>query len=143
MRRPSEELESKPIFLSFEEENEWTAWTKREDLVLHIELRKIASLMLIAPLSANTMAKMANGLCDNLLTNVFRCWNFTGKIPCVVAPAMNTFMYEHPLTEKQIDVLKNTLGVHVLPTLYKKLMCGDEGYGAMLDVPSIINEVKI
>jgi len=44
--------------------------------VLHIELRKWADVMLVAPLSANTMAKFASGICDNLLTLVFRAWNF-------------------------------------------------------------------
>ena len=70
--------------------------------MLHIELRKVAKLLVIAPLSANTMGKLANGLCDNLLTCVFRAWDFrsaeaAGSV--IVAPAMNTFMYEHPLTE--------------------------------------------
>lgn len=90
---------SKPIFVEFHDSDEWTSWTKREDIVLHIELRKIASLLLIAPLSANTMAKLAHGICDNLLTSVFRCWDFKNKVPVIVAPAMNSHMYENPLTE--------------------------------------------
>lgn len=49
-------------------------WEKRGDPVLHIELRKWANIMLIAPLSANTLAKLSNGLCDNLLTLVCRAW---------------------------------------------------------------------
>ena len=59
--------------------------------------------MLIAPLGANTMAKICNGVCDNILTQVTRAWHFEAgsevKYPFIVAPAMNTMMYEHPITE--------------------------------------------
>ena len=58
-------------------------------------------MMLIAPLSANSMAKMTHGICDNLLLSIFRCWDIKNiqKKAVVVAPAMNTFMYEHPITD--------------------------------------------
>jgi phosphopantothenoylcysteine decarboxylase len=91
-------IKGKSILVQFTDQDEWTCWTKREDNVLHIELRKLASLLLIAPLSANTMGKLANGLCDNLLTCVARCWELK-RFPFIVAPAMNTMMFEHPLTE--------------------------------------------
>ena len=87
-----------PVFVQFDDKDEWAAWNKREDYVLHIELRKIASILLIAPLSANTMGKIANGLCDNLLTCIARCWDIKND-PFIVAPAMNTMMYEHPITD--------------------------------------------
>lgn len=87
-----------PVFMQFDDKDEWAAWNKREDYVLHIELRKIASILLIAPLSANTMGKIANGLCDNLLTCIARCWDIKHH-PFIVAPAMNTMMYEHPITD--------------------------------------------
>lgn len=70
---------------------------------MHIELRKWADCLLIAPLSANTMAKISNGLCDNLLTNVARAWDYNK--PMILAPAMNTMMYENPITKKQITKL--------------------------------------
>lgn len=71
-----EEEHKKNLKISFEEreipilidENEWE-WKKRGDQILHIELRKWADILLIAPLSANTLAKLSNGLCDNLLVN--------------------------------------------------------------------------
>lgn len=71
--------------------------------MLHIELRKWADCFLIAPLSANTMAKIVNGLCDNLLTNVARAWDY--KKLMILAPAMNTMMYDNPITGKQIKKL--------------------------------------
>ena len=112
--------------------------------MLHIELRKLAKCLVVAPLSANTMAKFSNGLCDNLLTCVFRCWDFrsTQNIGSViVAPAMNTFMYEHPITELQEKFLSETLGVTVLPTVEKTLMCGDTGKGAMASPETIVEAV--
>ena len=131
---------SRPGFIVLKDADEWKAWQKRDDPVLHIELRKLSSLLLIAPLSANTLGKLANGLCDNLLTSVARCWDLKKK-PFVVAPAMNTMMYEHPITEHQLKFLKETLGLRVLGTSYKKLMCGDEGYGALIDVATIEEQV--
>ena len=65
--------------------------------MLHVELRKVSSILLVAPLSANTMGKFTNGLADNLLTNVFRAWDIKNE-SCIVAPAMDTFTYQHPIT---------------------------------------------
>lgn len=105
-----------------------------QDNVLHIELRRVATIILIAPLSANTLAKLANGLCDNLLTCVARCWDVkSGVNPFIVAPAMNTLMYEHPITDSQLSFINEKLNIKVLPTAFKKLACGDEGYGALID----------
>ncbi|EIE76929.1 hypothetical protein RO3G_01633 [Rhizopus delemar RA 99-880] len=64
------------------------SWEKISDPILHIELRNWADIMVIAPLDANTLGKIANGLCDNLLTCVLRAWNVTK--PVVACPAMNT-----------------------------------------------------
>ena len=101
---------SKPLALWFRDADEWAGWQQRSDPVLHVELRKLACLLLIVPLSANTMAKLANGLCDNLLTCVFRCWDISAE-SVIVAPAMNTYMYEHPITETQERFLRQTLKV--------------------------------
>jgi phosphopantothenoylcysteine decarboxylase len=120
---------------------EWEMWTKRGDPVLHIELRKWAQCFLIAPLSANTLAKLSNGLCDNLLTLICRAWPMEKsnrgnenenklKTPIIVCPAMNTFMWNHPLTEVQIKILQNW-GYEIVGPIDKKLICGDVGNGAM------------
>lgn len=60
--------------------DEWEMWNERNDPVLHVELRRWADCCLLAPLDANTMGKIANGLCDNLLTCVVRCWDL--KVKC-------------------------------------------------------------
>ena len=59
------------------DEEEWHEWEKKGDPVLHIELRKWADLLVVAPLSANTLAKLAQGLCDNCLTSVVRAWDWS------------------------------------------------------------------
>lgn len=67
--------------------------------------------MLIAPLSANSLAKIANGLSDNLVTLVCRAWYMKQENGCLikpifVCPAMNTFMWDHPLTNEQLSILR-------------------------------------
>src|SRR5262249_3840866 len=84
---------------------------QRGDFVLHIELRKWADLLLIAPLDANTLAKLAYGMADNCLTCVYRAWEM--KRPIVLAPAMNTLMWEHPVTER--NLLQVAADVHGYP----------------------------
>eukprot|EP00903_Cladosiphon_okamuranus_P011338 g10687.t1 len=115
---------------------EWGGWNAVGDPVLHLQLRDWADMMLVAPLSANTMAKVATGLCDNLLTCVARAWDFRNMKSFVVAPAMNTHMWEHPMTERHLSALKE-IGVVVVPPASKRLACGDFGVGALADVERI------
>ncbi|KAH9508426.1 hypothetical protein Btru_055207 [Bulinus truncatus] len=123
----------------YRDEDEWEAWSNIQDPVLHIELRKWADVMLIAPLDANTLAKIANGICDNLLTCVVRAWDM--QKPLLFAPAMNTFMYEHPITSTHIDLLKK-FGYKEIPCISKKLACGDTGFGAMAEVATLVLAVE-
>lgn len=95
--------------------------------------------MIIAPLDANTMAKLANGLCDNLLTCTVRAWDL--KKPLLFCPAMNTLMWEHPITSEQVERLIN-LGYTNVPPIKKTLACKDTGIGAMAEVTSIVAIVK-
>ncbi|OAI41672.1 phosphopantothenoylcysteine decarboxylase, partial [Planctomycetaceae bacterium SCGC AG-212-D15] len=100
-----EAIESRTLF---RDEDEWPgrrdgARYRRDDPVLHIELRRWAELLVVAPLDANTLAKFANGLADNCLTCVWRAWN--PARPIVLAPAMNTLMWEHPLTARHLRQL--------------------------------------
>jgi phosphopantothenoylcysteine decarboxylase len=129
------------------------------DAVRHIELRRWADLFLVAPLDANTLAKLANGLADNCLTCVWRAWDTTR--PAVLAPAMNTLMWEHPATARHLRQLAADAGLtvaadggpedvvrainhgggslHILEPESRKLACGDVGVGAMAAVESIVH----
>ncbi|GLJ40575.1 hypothetical protein SUGI_0837560 [Cryptomeria japonica] len=119
----------------YTDDDEWSSWSKIGDIVLHIELRQWADAMVVAPLSANTLAKVAGGLCDNLLTCIVRAWDF--KKPLFIAPAMNTYMWNSPFTQRHLDVLTE-MGTSFIPPISKKLACGDYGNGAMAE-PSVID----
>jgi phosphopantothenoylcysteine decarboxylase len=136
---------------------------ERGDSVLHVELRTWADLFLIAPLDANTLAKLAVGLCDNCLTCVWRAWDMSR--PVVLAPAMNTLMWEHPFTKRHLRSLAADFGaghipahldgapllaqindrsptLRVVPPVTKQLACGDVGVGAMAEVPDVVAAVR-
>ncbi|XP_006010552.1 phosphopantothenoylcysteine decarboxylase [Latimeria chalumnae] len=119
--------------------DEWEMWKQRSDPVLHIELRRWADLMVIAPLDANTLGKIASGICDNLLTCVVRAWDL--KKPLLFCPAMNTAMWKHPITAKQVETLQS-FGYVEIPCIAKKLICGEEGHGAMAEVLTVAEKVK-
>jgi phosphopantothenoylcysteine decarboxylase len=127
----------------FEDNDEWSLWNKRGDPVLHIILRDWADILLIAPLDANTLAKMAAGLCDNLLTNIVRAWDMKNKKPLIVAPAMNTAMFEHPLTRQHLDLLTRTFGYIEIPCVEKLLMCGQTGIGGMASLETIVQHLVV
>ena len=82
---------------------------------------------------------MANGLCDNLLTCVVRAWDV--KRPLLFAPAMNTLMWDHPLTDRHVEQL-TSFGYTYIPVVEKTLMCGDKGLGAMASVDTLVQIVK-
>lgn len=141
----------------YHDEDEWTVPWTRGASILHIELRRWAHLLAVVPLSANTLAKITNGMADSILTSVIRCWQISPNNPrrprILVAPAMNTQMWLHPITEKQIRVLEEEWGVNgsnpsvgwyevLQPQSSKLLACGDRGSGAMLDWNEIVAIIK-
>ena len=127
----------------YDDDTEWTSWQKRGDPVIHIELRKRADVLIIAPLSANTLAKISNGLCDNLVTSIFRAWDFETK-HVIVAPAMNTLMWNNPFTKQQLSKLETMFPgkFHIIEPISKKLMCNDVGKGAMATPKSIVETTQ-
>lgn len=118
----------------WKDEDEASFYDKEARKVLHIELRRWADLFLIAPLSANTLAKMAYGFCDNIVTETVRCWDY--EKPLYVAPAMNTVMWMNPPTAEHISILEQRK-IHVIQPIVKLLACGDSGVGAMADVSNL------
>ncbi|TDH64915.1 uncharacterized protein CCR75_000627 [Bremia lactucae] len=128
-------IESQGRIAVVRDKDEWESWGIVGDSVRHIELKDWADVMLLAPMSANTLGKLANGLADNLLTCVARAWN-TAK-PFLFAPAMNTDMWNHPITAKQLCVL-NEFGYKMISPVEKKLACGVIGIGGLATVDCIV-----
>ena len=132
-------LNSKNMIEIYRDQDEWQSYNTVGNKVLHIEMVKWADIFLIAPLSANTLAKISNGLCDNLLTCIARAWDYSK--PMIVCPAMNTNMWNHLITKKHIELLKQFGNVIVVSPIVKKLACGDIGNGAMASLNDIVNIV--
>ena len=123
----------------YNDDDEWGVFDEIGDPILHIELRKWADVLLVAPCTMNTLGKIANGLCDNLLTNIVRAWD--GSKRFFIAPAANTHMWSHPITQQQLIVLQEELGVNVIMPVEKTLACGDTGVGAMADIKTIVERI--
>ncbi len=143
----------------YRDADEWPGQRySRGDEVLHIELRRWAEVLLVAPVDAHTLAKFALGLSDNLLACLYRAWE-PGK-PVVMAPAMNTLMWQKPATRRHFQMIledhalagapsewaldqvdevfaKHSPGVVVVPPVSKTLACGDQGVGALADAGRI------
>lgn len=104
---------------------------------IHIELAKNSDLILIAPATADIIAKLAHGLCDDVLT----CAVLSAEVPVVIAPAMNDKMYIHPATQANIKRLES-FRVHFIPPIEGLLVCGGEGVGHIADNLTIISAVQ-
>lgn len=104
--------------------------------VEHISLAQKADLILIAPATANTIGKIANGIADNLLTTVVIAT--TAKV--IIAPAMNTKMYQNPIVQANMEKLKE-LGYEFIKPAVGKLACGDYGEGKMAEPADIVDYV--
>jgi phosphopantothenoylcysteine decarboxylase len=149
------------------DEDEWPGrdsgrrW-QREDEVLHIQLRRWADVFVVAPLDANTLAKLAGGLADNCLTCVWRAWE--PSRPVVLAPAMNTLMWQHPATARHLRQIAADMGLsppldlpleeltdwinaqgrplRIAAPESRRLACGDVGIGAMAALDDIRTVVQ-
>lgn len=99
----------------------------------HISHARWADLLLVAPLTANTMAKFARGLADDALSTLHLAY----RGPMLVAPAMNTMMYEHPSTQANLETLR-ARGVEVIEPESGALACGEVGVGKMASVERIV-----
>src|SRR4051812_46972840 len=153
-----------PDGVLFRDADEWPGERyDRDDPVLHIELRNWADVFLIAPLDANTLAKLAVGLCDNCLTCVWRAWDMAK--PVILAPAMNTHMWMHPFTKRHLRAIGADFGASHVPghlddaamiaqindraknfrivsPVEKRLACGVTGIGGLAEVPDLVQAVR-
>ena len=123
-------LSKNPIALDFvkNKEGEWEN---------HVDLGLWADLMLIAPTSANTIAKLANGICDNLLCAVY----LSARCPVMLAPAMDLDMYQHPSTVENLGKLKK-YGNQILDAEHGELASGLVGQGRMAEPEHILESIK-
>ncbi|SHF20122.1 Phosphopantothenate-cysteine ligase [Caldanaerobius fijiensis DSM 17918] len=103
----------------------------------HISLAKWADVFLIAPATANIIGKIASGIADDILTTTV----MATKAPVVIAPAMNVNMYNNPITQRNIDLLRQ-YGYYFVQPESGELACGDIGQGRLADISSIVDFVK-
>lgn len=105
----------------------------------HIDIGKETDIFLVAPASANTIAKLAMGLADNMVTSTALALpQGTKKL---LAPAMNTKMLEHPATQRNLKLLQD-YGYQIIQPREALLACGDKGSGALASVDTIVETVK-
>ena len=105
----------------------------------HIDIGKETDIFLVAPASANTIAKLAMGLADNMVTSTALALpQGTKKL---LAPAMNTRMLEHPATQRNLKLLQD-YGYQIIQPRHATLACGDQGSGALASVETIVETVK-
>ena len=123
-------LSKNPIFSEFEK-NENGEWNN------HVELGLWADLMVIAPATANSIAKFANGLCDNLLSAVY----LSARCPVLIAPAMDLDMYAHPSTQNNFQKLLS-YGNYIIDSESGELASGLEGKGRMAEPEHILEKIE-
>jgi len=104
----------------------------------HIALADWAQLVVVAPATANMIAKSAHGICDDLLSTVLcTCW----ATPTLFAPAMNTRMWENPATQQNVETLRSR-GVRLVGPCVGRLACGTEGMGRMAEPVEILAVIE-
>lgn len=121
-------LSKRPVYSDVRSETGWNN---------HVELGLWADVLLIAPASANTLAKLANGLCDNILSAVY----LSARCPVWVAPAMDVDMWQHPATQGNIRRLQEH-GVQVIPVGHGELASGLVGDGRMAEPEDILTFIE-
>lgn len=104
--------------------------------IAHIRLAQDSDLILIAPATAHTMARLSLGLADDMLTTI--C--LATRAPILIAPAMNPAMWTHPATQSHVRTLQER-GVQFIDPTYGVMACGDEGWGKIADTPTIVQAV--
>jgi len=129
-----EVLSGKPVGLSL--------WGGTDPSIEHIRLARWPDVIAIAPATANTLARLAHGLAEDLLTTVVLASR--ADVPVVLAPAMNTAMWDNPLVRKNLETLASVAGqrYRVVPPAEKQLACGETGLGALADEATILRAIE-
>ena len=121
-------LSRNKVYTDFYDENK--TWNN------HVELALWADVMLIAPCTANTLAKIANGICDNFLMAVY----MSAKCPVIIAPAMDLDMYAHPVVTRNLNIIES-FGHKIIPAEYGELASGLIGQGRLAEPETIFRTV--
>lgn len=121
-------LSRNKVYTDFYDENK--TWNN------HVELALWADVMLIAPCTANTLAKIANGICDNFLMAVY----MSAKCPVIIAPAMDLDMHAHPAVTRNLNIIES-FGHKIIPAEYGELASGLIGQGRLAEPETIFRTV--
>lgn len=116
----------------------WEMFSAEKENNRHIKLADWADLAVIAPLSANTLSKLAVGICDNLLTTVVCALG--PKLPLLLVPAMNQNMWQNPVISQNLARLKKIKNYRVMAPARGKLACGKSGQGRMPEPEKICRQ---
>lgn len=111
-----------------------------DDPLHHISWAKWCDICCVAPLTANTLAKLALGICDDMLTTTVSA--IPESTPVLFAPAMNTEMWKKKTIQKNVQILEDMGYIQIHP-IEKLLACGDYGVGALAEATEIVNRIKI
>ena len=103
----------------------------------HVELALWADVLLVAPCTANTLAKMVHGICDNLVVATY----MSAKCPVFIAPAMDLDMYAHPSTKENLEKAER-FGHHIIPAEFGELASGLEGQGRLAEPETILQKIE-
>jgi phosphopantothenoylcysteine decarboxylase/phosphopantothenate--cysteine ligase len=126
-----EAVTGEPVYTSMWEETQ-------EYKIGHISLADWADVVVVAPATADTIGKFANGICDDLLSTVL-CASW--KKPLVFAPAMNDKMWANPAVQRNIKLVRHT-GVELIGPEHGRLACGTEGVGRMAEPQDILDAIS-
>ncbi|MFO8052496.1 MAG: flavoprotein [Candidatus Omnitrophota bacterium] len=126
------ELTNNPVYLDM--------FSYNPENVQHIKLSDWADLAILAPLSANTLSKVASGICDNLLTTAICA--FDSKKPVLFVPAMNEKMWSNPIINENVSRLKKIKNYTILLPKEGDLACGVKGIGRMAEPEEIYQKIK-
>ena len=108
-----------------------------EEGMLHIDMKKLADIYVVAPATANAIAKFANGIADDIVSSAYLAM----ACPVVLAPAMNPTMYAAPAVQRNLTLLQQD-GVHIIAPTQGEVICGDTGQGKMAAVTTIVSEIQ-
>ncbi len=106
----------------------------------HIAWAKWPEVAIVAPASANTLARLALGLADDALSTVLLA--LPARVPLLLAPAMNTEMWNHPATRRNLRWIEELGRARVVPPAEKRLACGDVGPGALAEVTDLLAAIE-